>query len=62
MTNWHYADRMNLRIPDFQKGLEWVNSPPLSLQKELKGKVSVYLSDLPLLFVKVEQKGICLTH
>ena len=27
------------RIPDFEKGKEWFNSPPLSFERELRGKV-----------------------
>lgn len=29
------------RVPDFQKGLDWFNAPPLSFEKELKGKIVV---------------------
>ena len=29
------------RIPDFEKGKEWFNAPPLSFERELRGKVVV---------------------
>ena len=30
-----------LQMPDFESGKDWFNSPPLSFQRELKGKVVV---------------------
>ncbi|HIG30507.1 MAG TPA: redoxin domain-containing protein [Verrucomicrobiales bacterium] len=35
------ADADRLQIPDFQSGKKWFNSPPLSFQRELKGKITV---------------------
>ncbi len=32
----------DLKIPDFPKNKDWFNSPPLSLERELKGKVVIY--------------------
>ncbi|MBI4586454.1 MAG: hypothetical protein HY717_20785 [Planctomycetes bacterium] len=31
----------DLQIPDFPKGKEWFNSPPLSFKKELLGKITI---------------------
>lgn len=41
ITSTHNAHKtqLNLRCPDFPKALEWVNAPPLSLSKELRGKL-----------------------
>ncbi|MEM7233722.1 MAG: thioredoxin-like domain-containing protein, partial [Planctomycetota bacterium] len=35
------VDPRNFEIPDFQKGKDWFNSPPLSFSKELKGKIVI---------------------
>ncbi|CAM9320884.1 unnamed protein product [Chrysoparadoxa australica] len=32
-------DSMNYRVPEFTKGLEWVNSPPLTLGGDLRGRI-----------------------
>jgi thiol-disulfide isomerase/thioredoxin len=32
-------DKYNLKCPEFPKNLEWVNTGPLSFQKDLRGKV-----------------------
>lgn len=32
-------DKLNLKISDFPKALEWVNVAPLSIQKDLRGKL-----------------------
>jgi hypothetical protein len=51
-------DKLNLRVPDFPKGLEWVNANPISFQRELRGKIvlcdfwcSCCISELPRLVV-----------
>lgn len=42
-------DKLNLRVADFPKGMEWIQSPPLSFSKELRGKVRLIHSLLGLL-------------
>ncbi len=35
------VDALDYRAPDFPAGKDWINSPPLSFERELKGKVVV---------------------